>query len=101
MKHKKHLRKQGNGGSGGGNGNTSDENCEEKSNDDSIAESGDIDDVDETNRNETVDNRERGNFYFKNTYLHINRVLSLMPHCVAFKMQIPSLVYVSAVEFRE
>ena len=46
MKHKKHLRKQGNGGSGGGNGNTSDENCEEKSNDDSIAESGDIDDVD-------------------------------------------------------
>ena len=63
MKHKKHLRKQGAGGSGGGNGNNSDDNCEDKSNDESIAESGDIDEIEESNhRNETIDNRDRGKY---------------------------------------
>ena len=56
MKHKKHLRKQGGNASGGNsNGNQSDENCEEKSNDGSIAEVGDIDDI-----NDETTNRERG-----------------------------------------
>lgn len=55
MKHKKHLRKQGVGANGGAsNGNQSDENCEEKSNDDSIAEAGD-EDIEENN------SRDRGN----------------------------------------
>ena len=63
MKHKKHLRKQGASGSGGGNGNNSDDNCEDKSNDDSIAESGDIDEIEESNhRNENIDNRDRGKY---------------------------------------
>ena len=65
MKHKKHLRKQGNSsGTGGGNGNTSDDNCEEKSNDDSITEPCDIDEVEENHhRNDNVDNQDRGKIY--------------------------------------
>ena len=57
MKHKKHLRKQsGNGSANGGgnssNGNQSDENCEEKSNDDSIAaETNELDESDEPREN--------------------------------------------------
>ena len=60
MKHKKHLRKQGGSASGGtSNGNQSDENCEEKSNDGSIAEVGDIDDI-----NDETNNRDRGEIIF-------------------------------------
>ena len=60
MKHKKLLRKQGGSANSGSasNGNQSDENCEEeKSNADSIAEPGDIDD---NEPNESLDTRDRG-----------------------------------------
>ena len=72
MKHKKHLRKQGGNASGGNsNGNQSDENCEEKSNDGSIAEVGDIDDI-----NDETTNRERG------TYVLGPAVCSFIFYCI-------------------
>lgn len=66
MKHKKLLRKQGGSANSGSasNGNLSDENCEEKSNADSIAEPGDIDD-NEPNESSLDHVRDRGNYSYQ------------------------------------